>query len=228
MQLEIVTGTLQIFADQTCFTRLPDRFFTLFIHRPDFTVNVDITGCNSHCISCDQHPFDHGMGIVTKNVTILECTRLAFIGIANQVHLSGIIFWHETPFDCCRKTCPPATAQTGSPDFGNNPFTRHTFGKDTSELFVSSTRNVIRQCPVIACQPPEKQRFGMTAMQAGHCFSSSRSLSILSFVMRICIFLLFTIMTGPSPHAPMHSLATSVKRPSGVVSPNSIPSFCFR
>ena len=33
---------------------------------------------------------------------------------------------------------------------------------------------------------------------------------------------------NPHPHAPMHSLATSVKSPSGVVSPNSIPSFCLR
>ena len=33
---------------------------------------------------------------------------------------------------------------------------------------------------------------------------------------------------GASAHEPRHSVSISVKRPSGVVSPKSMPSFCFR
>ena len=137
-------------------------------------------------------------------------------------------FRHETPFDRRRESCATSSPQPGGPDFGDDPFCRHTTVEDTSDLSVSSASHIIRQSPVIARQFPEQYRFGMTAMQAGHYFSSSSNLSILSFDMRIYMFLLFTRITGPSPQAPMHSLSTSVNRPSGVVSPNPILSFSFR
>ena len=40
--------------------------------------------------------------------------------------------------------------------------------------------------------------------------------------------LLLTSTTGASPQAPKHSPCFSVNIPSGVVSPNPMPSFCFR
>src|SRR5690606_14130936 len=42
--------------------------------------------------------------------------------------------------------------------------------------------------------------------------------SNFSSVIRTHIYLLLTISTGESPHAPMHSPSTRVNRPSGVVS----------
>ena len=46
--------------------------------------------------------------------------------------------------------------------------------------------------------------------------------------MKLHMWVLLTIMTGASPHAPMHSPSFSVKLPSGVVSLKPMPSFFFR
>src|SRR5438034_9775098 len=59
-------------------------------------------------------------------------------------------------------------------------------------------------------------------------FASASHRSIFSGVMNESIFLLLTSMTGASPQAPKHSPSFSVKRPSAVVSFQSMPSFFFR
>ena len=210
MQIESDPRSQQVFAKPACLTRLRDRFFEPLINRPDFAVDIDIPFRNPHGICRDQHALDHGMRIVPENVTVLERPRLALVRIADEIHLILVAFRHEPPFQRRRKTGAAPSAQSRIPHFGDDFLRRHPFGKDTPYLAVSTPLNIIGQRPVVARQSFQQHRLGMAVMQAGHYFSSSSSLSILSLVMRIYICLLFTRTTGPSPHAPMHSLSTSV------------------
>src|SRR5690606_24102816 len=121
-----------------------------------------------------------------------------------------------------------AAAQARRLDVGDHLLGRNLFFENAAQLLVAAARNVVFEMPVLAVQTSEDQRFDVTVVKGRHFESSSSSWSIFSRLMKLHILWLFTSSTGASPHAPKHSPSFSVNLPSGVVSPKSMPSFCFR
>src|SRR5262249_44816227 len=92
---------------------------------------------------------------------------------------------------------------------------------------IAAPLDVVGEAPVVAVQAGHDDRVG-SVVEHCHYFSSRIQPSILSGVMNDSMVLLLTSITGASPQAPKHSPSLSVKRPSAVVSFQSIPSFFFK
>src|SRR5207302_5239097 len=104
---------------------------------------------------------------------------------------------------------------------------------------VAAARDVIVESPVAAVETRhqdgvgtvvEEFRGGVHASTFIGCCAPSSAISASSFsgFIQLHMRLLLTSSTGASPQAPMHSPSLSVNRPSVVVSPKPMPSFCFR
>src|SRR5690606_9240552 len=180
-------------------------------------------------------------------VAVLECTRLAFVGIADQILLARQGTRHEAPLQAGGEARTATAAQRRRLDFSNDVIGRHSRGQDLAQGFVAAALDVVFQTPVRAVDPfqdlradvavvedhaggevsggirREPLRVTLQKARRAHadspCFLSSSIISsILPCSMRTHMCRLFSNMTGESPQAPMHSPSISVNMPSGVVS----------
>ena len=67
-------------------------------------------------ISHDRHAFNDCMRVTFQNGTVHECTRVAFIGVADDILFIARLILFELPLDTGRETGTAAAAQTGSLD----------------------------------------------------------------------------------------------------------------
>ena len=65
------------------------------------------------------------MWIFVNNVAVLECARLGFIRITDQIDRLFLIGLDETPLHTTRKSSAATTAEAGCFDFVDDLFTRH-------------------------------------------------------------------------------------------------------
>ncbi len=103
--VEIVTGSTGIFADQTLFVSLVDCDLNVGSFVIELATNVNVGGAGSHGPTGDEASFDKLMRIVTHNLTIFARSWLAFISVDNKVSGSTVgRFVHKTPFHATRKS----------------------------------------------------------------------------------------------------------------------------
>ena len=220
VQLETEVAAQDPVTQHTGGTRLVNRFFKTIVIGPDFTVNVVVADRDTHRICTDRHAFDQRMRVIANDVAILEGTRFAFVGIADQVFLSRELARHEAPLQAGRKTCTATPTQRRRFQFGDDLFRRNFLVQNALQRFVTTALDVIGQMPILPVEICENQRIDVTIVQAGHCDapSSDTSSSIFSFDIQLHMRLLLTSITGASPQAPMHSPSSTVNCPSAVVS----------
>src|SRR3990172_12191397 len=174
------------------------------------------------------------MRVVAQDVTVLEGSGLAFVGVAHHILRPGSLAGHEAPLEAGGEPRPAAAAQRRLLNLGDDRIGCHLLGNDLLQRAVAPARLVVLQLPVLPGDALHEDSLG--TVDAGiegrmcgiHFCNSASSVSIASGLMKLAILLLFTSTTGASPQAPKHSPCLSVKRPSGVVSFQSIPSFFFR
>ena len=77
----------------------------------EFAADVDVGRVRIKRITRDQHSFEQLMWIVVNDVAILECARLGFIGVADQIHRPFFVRFDETPFQAAGKSGASASAQ---------------------------------------------------------------------------------------------------------------------
>ncbi len=246
VQLEAEVRTEQLVTQKARGARFFQRFFETLVDFEDLAVDVVVADADAHGIGRDRHAFNHDVRIETQDVAVLERTGFAFVRVADEVLLAREGARHEAPLQAGREARAAAAAQTGRLDLGDHVFRLHAGGQDFLQGFVAATLDVVGQAPVGAVDVGQDLRLDVPAMQAhrirqvvqrvgvqplrellvqvGRVHADSpctlraaTSASSFSSVMRTHICLLFTISTGESPQAPMHSPSTSVNWPSGVV-----------
>src|SRR5580765_3185384 len=167
------------------------------------------------------------MRVVAQDVAVLAGPGLALVGVAHQVLGAGKLARHEAPLEPGRKPGAAPPAQTRLLDLGDDVLGRDLLGENLLQGRVASAFHVVGEAPVVAVQPLEDDCV-RSVVQRGHYFSSLIQPSIFSGVMNDSMVLLFTSMTVASAQAPKHSPSLSVKRPSAVVSFQSMPRRFFR
>ncbi|MNI25141.1 hypothetical protein D3C73_787800 [compost metagenome] len=246
MQLEAVVRTQDLVAQEAGGARLFQRFLEAFIHLEDFAVDVVVADADAHGVGRDRHAFNHDVRIEAQDVAVLERARLAFVRVADEVLLAGERARHEAPLQAGREARAATAAQTRRLDFGDHVFRLHAGGQDLLQGFVAAALDVVFKAPVGTVDISHDLRLDVATVQAhriGHVVQrvgveplrellvqvgrvhadspctlrAATSASSFSSVMRTHICLLFTISTGESPQAPMHSPSTSVNWPSAVV-----------
>ena len=234
MQLEAEFAAEYFVTEKTRRARFFDGFFKALVDIPDFAVNVVVAHGNTHGVSGNRHALDHAMRVVTHDVAIFKRARLAFVGIAHQILRARKLPRHEAPLEPGRKPRTTTSTQRRLFKLRDDRLGRDFFAEYLLQRLIAAARLIILDAPIGAVDVLHDQGIGaVNAFRERRCretdhFSSSSSLSILSFDMAHNICLLLRMNTGASPHAPMHSPSFRVKRPSGVVSPKPTPSFFFK
>src|SRR6202171_3541969 len=235
VQMEAEAAAENIVAEQSCLVGLLERFFAALVRVPDFAMDVVVAALAAHRIRGDGHALDQDMRVVTQDVAILESSGLAFVGVAHQILVAAVLLRHEAPLEAGREACAATPAQPGFFYFRAYVRGRDFFGEDLFQRLVAAARDVVAQPPVVAIEAGEDQRVGSVIQKFGrrvHRFASAESSAIkpssCSGFIQLHMRLLLTSTTGASPQAPKHSPSLSVNRPSAVVSPKPMPSFCFR
>src|SRR5204862_5234833 len=70
----------------------------------EFATDIDVGRLRAERETGDQDSLDKLVGILVNNVAVLECPRLRFIGVADQVDWLFFVGLDETPFHAARKT----------------------------------------------------------------------------------------------------------------------------
>jgi hypothetical protein len=109
----------------------------------DFAVHIVVTAVRAHRIGGDRHAFDDGMGVKTHDVTVLECSGLTFVGVANDVLVAREGARHERPFQASREASTATTAQDGFLDFADDVFLGHLGFQDALQLRVAATGHIV-------------------------------------------------------------------------------------
>jgi len=158
VQLEGELAAHDLVAQEIGGARLFQRFFEAVVVGENFTVDVVVTHGDAHGVSADGHAFDQGMRVVANNVAVLEGTRLAFVGIADEVFLARELARHEAPLQAGRETGAAAAAQGRCLQFGDDLFRGDLFFQDAAQRAVAATVHIILQMPVLAVQVFQDQR----------------------------------------------------------------------
>ncbi len=107
-----------------------------------FGAAVHITLLGANGVGGDGHTFDDGMGVAFQHAAVHEGTRVAFVGVADDVfHFAGVLAG-ELPFFGSGETRAAASAQAGSKDFINHTVGGH-FGDDFGQGHVTVFGDVI-------------------------------------------------------------------------------------
>src|SRR5712691_5930509 len=168
------------------------------------------------------------MRVVAQNVAVFEGPGLALVRIAHQIFRARKLARHEAPLEARRKTRPAAPAQRGFFHLGDKSLRRRLLGEDSLQRRIAAALEVVVEPPIVAVEAGENDRVRSVVEHRVPYACSAIHWSIFAGVMKDSIFLLSRSMTGASPQAPKHSPSFSVKRPSAVVSFQSMPSFFFR
>ena len=141
--------TQNIFTQKTCSTRLGKCGLKALVAFENFAVNVVVARFRTHRVTGDNHAFNQGMGIEHDDVAVFKCTRLAFVGIADDVFFAREGTGHKAPFQTGREARTATTAQAGGFDLVNHIALRDVFGQDFTQGGITATFDVFVQCPAI-------------------------------------------------------------------------------
>jgi hypothetical protein len=68
-------------SEEASFTRLGESFLEAIVHLEDFAVDIVVTTLTPHRITSDDHAFNDGVRVITKDVPILEGARFTLVRI---------------------------------------------------------------------------------------------------------------------------------------------------
>src|SRR5262249_42834043 len=79
--------------------------------------NIDVGQMNIVGITGNDHAFEHLVWVFVNDLLVLECSRLRFISIADEVDWLVALSVHERPFQPAGKTGPASATKPREPDF---------------------------------------------------------------------------------------------------------------
>ena len=102
-----------IFPDEAGGAGLSNGFFEDACAMGHLAPDVDVSLLHIVRETRDHRALDQLMRVLMHDVTILECARLGFVGVDNQVNGFAALAVDETPLYTARKTGAAATTETG-------------------------------------------------------------------------------------------------------------------
>jgi len=92
-----------------------------------FVADIDKTLVGTHCISANDHPLQHAVGIALHDRAVHVGAGVALVGVADDVAGAGCqhVAAAQLPLGSGGKTCPAAPAQARRPHLGNHLFGGH-------------------------------------------------------------------------------------------------------
>ena len=178
VQLEAESAAQNVVAQIAGSTGFFEGRFKALVGVENFAVDVVVAHADAHGISRDDHAFDHRVGVVLHDVAVFASARLAFVGVAHQILLTGELAGHEAPLQARGETRTAATTQAGLFDRGDHLVLGHArhagfgvrrraiFAQDLAQGCITTTRFVIFDAPVAAIQTRIDLRVDVAIMKA--------------------------------------------------------------
>ena len=124
VNLQVVTAAQDVFAEKILRAGLLQRPVQELCAIGHFTADVDVGQMHVVRETGDDHAFDELVRVLVDDLAVLECARLGFVGVANQVNRLAALAVHKRPLQPARKTRAAAPAQAGGHDFLADLFLR--------------------------------------------------------------------------------------------------------
>jgi hypothetical protein len=149
------------------------------VNLEDLAVDVVVAHVDTHGVRRDRHAFDDDVRVVHEDVAVLAGTRLAFVGVADEVLLTRELARHEAPLQARGETSAAATAQSrildgrdhlvlGHPDgTGLGVRGRTVHAQHLAQGLVATARLVVLERPVAAVQVLVNLGVDVAAMETG-------------------------------------------------------------
>ena len=93
-------------------------------------------------VAADGHGLDDAVRVAFHDGTVHERTRVAFVGVADDVHLIALVLGAEAPFHAGREASAAATAKARLGDFVDDLLGGH-FAEALTKGFVAAARDAL-------------------------------------------------------------------------------------
>ena len=110
MNLQIKTAAENVFAEITLGARFGEGGVKNFGAFGKLTTNVNVGEIHVVSPTGDNHPLEQLMRILIDDLLVLECARLGFVCVANEIDRLGIRMTDEAPFESAGKARTAASA----------------------------------------------------------------------------------------------------------------------
>ena len=113
VDFHVEAGAQHVLAEEIVGARLFDRPLDDQRRFREFLADVDVGRLRPDRVGRDHHALDELVRVLVENVAVLECPRLGFIAVADQINRLGVVRRDERPFHSSREACAAAAAQAG-------------------------------------------------------------------------------------------------------------------
>lgn len=90
--IEVITGAAGVLSNQALFVGFLNRTLEDGGFVVEFAPDIDVGRGTIHSSTGDKTAFDKFMGILAHDLAVLACSRLAFIGIDDEIARLGVLF----------------------------------------------------------------------------------------------------------------------------------------
>src|SRR5262249_37345411 len=137
-----------VLADEIGRIRLVHRRLQALAFADEFAADVDEAGMSIHGEAGDQTALDQEMRVVAHDLAVLARAGLRFVGVDHEIMRPAVrLLGHERPFESGRKTCAPASAQSGGLHLVDDPVA--TLLQDGFGAIPGATRASSLKAPVV-------------------------------------------------------------------------------
>ena len=142
LYMEAEAAAENVLAQKSQLPRLIDGNFQALYGDGIFSTDINIPGIGSNRISGNGHRFQYGMRIAFQDGSIHERTRIAFIGIADDIFVAWRLICRKLPFHPGRKSATASAPQAGSLDLIDDLLRRH-FRQRLAQRLIAITSDVL-------------------------------------------------------------------------------------
>ena len=98
LDVKIEARAEDVFTEQAIFASLSDGDLQTVDSQRVFSTDINQTVGSTDGIAADGHSLDDAVRVTFHDGTVHERTRVAFVGVADDVHLIALVLCAEAPF----------------------------------------------------------------------------------------------------------------------------------
>jgi hypothetical protein len=126
MDFEVVGRAADGFAEKALRLGLGDGLFQDFGAERKLAADIDISEVNIVRVAGDDHAFKQLVRVLVNDLSVLECARLRFVGVADEVNRLGVLLGvDEAPLHPAGKSGTAPAAQLRRFHLGDDVGPRH-------------------------------------------------------------------------------------------------------
>ncbi len=142
LDVEVEAAAEDVLAKQTVLAGLVDSDLKTLDSQRVLGTDVDQTLAGADSVAADGHSLDDAVGVALKDRTVHKCTRVALVGVADDVLLVSLVLGAELPFQTGGEAGTATAAQTRSLNLGYDLLGGH-LGEALAQSLVTATADAL-------------------------------------------------------------------------------------